>query len=720
MKPKKNIKPQQKQNKQPALPVFKPNIWLAVISAVVGFCLYVNTVKHDYVLDDVGAITGNEFVMQGIRGIPKILNVGMWHFDNVNLGYYRPLSMITFAIENQFFPNNPHVSHLGNVILYALTGFFLCLLLMNLFKNFHPIFSFIVTLLFLAHPIHTEVVANIKSRDEIFAFLNLIIATFILLKSTSPLNSPLPKERGRRRGLLLLSCLFFYLALLSKESAMTGLLIAPLVLFFSYNISIKQALLKTIPFALMIFIFQIHKFEVLGSLAGQIPKDIVNYPYAEAGTKLPTTFLIFIQCIKMILLPHPLSYDYSYNQIPAGTFGSPLVLLGFIIAAALAYFSIKGLQKKSPLNLGALIFGITLAPALAFVFLRGGIFAERFLYAPSLGFCIAIVFLAPLLSPRRGEDKSIQHYWMQKFAQLPSLREGLEMGIFSLIFSLYSFKTITRNPVWHDNMMLFSTDVNSSPNSCQVRRHYGSELINSGIAEKDPQKKTEWFNKGAEQLREALRINPRFGDAYFKLGVAYQTVNINNDSAIYYYTRAIQEAPGYAISYNNLGILYESTGKQELASYYYNKAVEVNPFFPDGKHNSEAHKKKTGLDVRLFPTSNNLDSLENSTPLKNRDFQFYYKLGTDYASKGDYTNAARCLEKSSDLNPTYVDALVNLANCYGMLKNYSKNIEVLNKVLALNPTNVQALSNLAVTYELMGNKDKSEEYRDKARELTGR
>ena len=714
MAPKKPIKtgakPQQK-SKQPTVPVFKPNIWFAVISAVVGFLLYMNTIKHEYVLDDVGAITGNEYVMEGLSGIPKILSVDMWHFDNVNLGYYRPLSMITFAIENEFFPNNPHVSHLGNVLLYAGTGFFLCMLLMNLFRNFNPVFSFIVTLLFMAHPVHTEVVANIKSRDEILAFLNLILGIFLLLRAH--------QQQIVNYKLVFASCVFFYLALLSKESAMTGLLIAPLVIFFSYNVTIKQALIKTIPFALMILLFQMHKYNVLGTVTGDIPKDIVNYPYTEAGTKLPSTFLIFLQCIRLIIFPQPITYDYSYNVIPAAGFGSPLVLLGFVIAFALGYFSFKGLFKRSVLAFGILIFCVTLAPAMAFVFLRGGIMAERFMYAPLLGFCIAIVWLTPLLSPQRGEARMVQSFWMKKFSPLPSLREGLGMGVVLILFSLYSFKTITRNPVWHDNMTLFSTDVNSSPESCQVRRHYGSELINKGIAEKDPQKKIEWFNQGVGQLKEALRINPRFGDAFFKLGVAYQTVKINTDSSIYYYTRAIQEAPGYAISYNNLGILYEGQGKQELASYYYNKAMEVNPFFPDGKRNSETHKKKYGLDIRIFPTSTNLDSLERATPEDRRDYTFYYKLGTDYASKGDYANAAKSLEKAIAQNPTYVDALVNLANCYGMMKSYQKNIEVLNKVVALYPNNIQALGNLAVTYELLGDKDRSEEYRDKVRDLTG-
>lgn len=689
--------------KQAALPVFEPNIWFAVICAMVGFFLYLNTVKHEYVLDDVGAITGNEYVTEGISGIPKILSVGMWHFDNVNLGYYRPLSMITFAIENEFFPGNPHVSHLGNVILYALTGFFLCMLLMNLFRNYHPAFSLFITLLFIAHPIHTEVVANIKSRDEILAFFNLIVATYILLIAYKN-----PKINFK---LLALSCVFFYLALLSKESAMTGLLIAPLAIFFRTTLTIKQSLLRVIPFAAMILLFQAHKLGVLGSLEAQIPKDIVNYPYAEAGTKLPTTFYIFLHSMRMIIFPHPLSYDYSYNELPAVTFASFGVLLGFLLAVALAYFSFKGLLKKNPVSLGVLLFCATLAPAMAFVFLRGGIFAERFLYAPSLGFSIVIVFLLLKFSKINLHSTELSFSTISK-----ELRIILPVGI---LVALYSFKTVTRNPVWHDNMTLFSTDVNASPNSCQVRRHYGSELINMGISAKDQKEKDSFFNQGTGQLKEALRINPRFGDAFFKLGVAYQTVRINNDSAIYYYTRAIQEAPGYAISYNNMGILYEGQGKHQLASYYYNKAVDVNPYFPDGKRNRDNHQKKTGLDVRIFPTSTNLDSVETATPENKRDFQFYYKLGTDYASKGDYVNAARCLDRSTQLNPTFVDALVNLANCYGMLKNYPKNIEVLNKVVALYPNNTQALGNLAVTYELMGNKDMAEEYRDKVRDLTG-
>ncbi len=171
--------------------------------------------------------------------------------------------------------------------------------------------------------------------------------------------------------------------------------------------------------------------------------------------------------------------------------------------------------------------------------------------------------------------------------------------------------TVRRNPVWRDNMALFSNGVTTSPNSCQAHRHYGSELINASVAEKDPRRKLELFASGTAQLRTALAIYPRFPDAWFKLGVAQQLVRTDYDSAIFCYSRAIQEAPqapGSAGTYNNLGILYENLNKQELASYFYNRAAAVNPYLPEGAANHRRHMKRTGLDVREFPQNANLDA----------------------------------------------------------------------------------------------------------------
>jgi tetratricopeptide (TPR) repeat protein len=568
---------------------FEPRIWCAAAAALLGLALYANTIGHGYVFDDEAVVAGNPDVRAGLAGIPNIWRAGIWRFQNVNLGYYRPLSLITFAVENQFWPGNPRASHVGNVLLYAATGFFLCLLLMRIFRYCHPAFPLLVTALFLAHPIHTEVVANIKSRDELLAFLNLVIALLLFLRCYGP-------DRGRRawnRRLILPALLFFYLALLSKETALAGLLIAPLALYFASDEGAARCLLRTLPWLAVALVFQFQKHEMLGTLSGAVPNDIANYPYAAAGAGLPSTFLVLSWCLRLMLLPHPLTCDYSYNQIPAGHFSSPAVLLGVLIAAALAYFSFKGLAAKSPRALGALLFSVTLAPALAFVLIRGGILAERFLYAPALGFSIVVLLLLAAWArvPLRSPEADWRSFWGAPRFIVPV----------AVICALYALKTVSRNTVWRDNLTLFSHDVTASPGSCQAHRHYGAELINASIAEKDPRRKLEWFEQGTSQLKAALAIDPHLSAVWFKLGVAYQWVRADYAAAISCYSRAIQEepqTPGSAGAYNNLGAIYDRLNKQELASYCFNKAVAVNPYFRDAVINHQRHVKRTGLDVR--------------------------------------------------------------------------------------------------------------------------
>jgi len=153
---------------------------------------------------------------------------------------------------------------------------------------------------------------------------------------------------------------------------MTGVILMPLTLYFVSRDSLKECLKKSIPFLTLVLLFQLQKYAMLGTLSGMPPHDLVNYPYAEAKAKLPSTFLIFLWCLRLVWFPHPLSYDYSYNQIPAASFSSPFVILGILLAVALGYFSFRRPLKRSPIVFGMQVFCVTLAPAMAFVLLRGG------------------------------------------------------------------------------------------------------------------------------------------------------------------------------------------------------------------------------------------------------------------------------------------------------------------------------------------------------------
>ena len=100
---------------------FPINHLVGIILGLIAFLLYSNTTNFTYVLDDSAAIVENQFVKKGIAGIPDLLKSDFWHFSNLKLGYYRPLSLVTFAIEQQFFNGNPHISHFVNVAIYAFT-----------------------------------------------------------------------------------------------------------------------------------------------------------------------------------------------------------------------------------------------------------------------------------------------------------------------------------------------------------------------------------------------------------------------------------------------------------------------------------------------------------------------------------------------------------------------------------------------------------------------
>src|ERR1700722_14314645 len=139
---------------------------LGLVIAVFAFILYAQTISYNYVNDDVFLIQKNDHVKNGFLGIPSIIKSDYWNGTNIGIhdAIYRPASIIMFVIEWQIFPNNPQLSHLMNVIVYALSCWFLFLLLCQLFEKQNLIIPFICSLLYIAHPIHTEVVCYIKSR----------------------------------------------------------------------------------------------------------------------------------------------------------------------------------------------------------------------------------------------------------------------------------------------------------------------------------------------------------------------------------------------------------------------------------------------------------------------------------------------------------------------------------------------------------------------------
>jgi tetratricopeptide (TPR) repeat protein len=685
------------QQMEPAfIPVSKQNLFLGTFVFILAFLIYANSIPHDYALDDWGAITGNNSVLQGISGIPKIFTEDFWHITNIKLGYYRPLSIVTFAVEQEFFHGNSHISHFINVLIFAFSGLMLFLLLNKIFQNRKTVFVSCISVLFIAHPIHTEIIDNIKGRDELLSYFTILLMLWFALKYVD----------SRKMFTLVLSLFFCYLALLSKETGLVGVLMLGIVLYYYQQMKMMECLKFCIPFVVIVLLFFLQKMYFLDGLSVELPVDPINYPYTEE-LRLPTSFMLFLFSLRLLFLPHPLRYDYSYNQLPAVDWNDGGAWLGLFLFLAIAAFGLKQFQKRSVWGLALSLFFVTLIPGLAFTYLRGGIFAERFLFMPSLGFCIALVYIFFLIA-RIPDDIAFKPAWF---------KTGFKVLLpVCIVFVLYSVKTIKRNTVWENNFTLMGTDLKTGKNSAQNQRHYGAQLINMANMTQDPAKKLQYGNEAILAFRKAIRIYPKFGHAWSEMGVAFQTLLGNTDSAIYYYNKAIEYAPGLATSYLYLGNIYQYNLQQKnVASFYYNQAVKYNPELEEAVLAKESLKKE-GLDVQMNP----LSAVAVDTSSTNKDHLYYFKEGNYFASQGDYVKAAQSFEKSVSLKRDNEDAIVNLANCYGMLKQYEKSLVVANGFLATHPNHIRIMENISVTYNLMGNKAKSEEYIQKIKEASGK
>jgi hypothetical protein len=214
---------------------FEKYRWETLIFAF-AFLLYANSIPNNYNMDDELVTNNHRLTSKGISAIPEIFS-STYYQDNMGYAYeYRPIVLSSFAIENQIFGDNPYVSHFFNVILFAFCCVLLFYVMWIIVGGTSPLFPLAITLLFIAHPAHTEVVDSIKNRDEIFALIFSLLGLYTTVKAV----------RTGKIWLLLLLPILFTLALLSKLTAVSFTLIIPVVLILFTNAGFATVMLAAI------------------------------------------------------------------------------------------------------------------------------------------------------------------------------------------------------------------------------------------------------------------------------------------------------------------------------------------------------------------------------------------------------------------------------------------------------------------------------------------
>ena len=682
-----------------------------IILAAVSIGLYINTLRNDYALDDSMVLIRNSFTQDGVSGIGDIFKydtfTGFWVFNDSTRtveqivkekkllagGRYRPLSLATFALEIELFgkdfydENNkyvgqgcPAINHAMNAIYYALTVVLLYLILVRLFprKDDSWWFSipFIAAMLFAFHPIHTEVVANVKGRDEILTLLGSLAALWWSIKYIDT----------KKLYYLVLSGLALLCGLFSKENAIVFLAIVPLTLYYFTNAKWKEIGKVMIPLVLASVAFLAVRGMVLGWEHSEQTKELMNDPFINmtVSERYGTIFVTLLMYIKLLFIPHPLTYDYYPWQIPKTELTDGLALLSIAIYVALGIYAVYGMIKKKDIaSYSILFFLIPLAPVCNIFFAVGTLMNERFVFISSIGFCLLVGWFFAEVLPKLVKNISTAKY--------------ITGVVISIVLFVFALKTITRNADWENDTVLFTTDVEVSSMSAKGNCAAGGRNLER--AQSDEVKDNKELHDAL--CEKAIKYLKKSNEIYASDGK-------NNSKK--------QSTAIYSDAMNLLGNAYFEIGDIANALDSYMKIVNAFPNHDIANGNIHVVLMQTPGMLRNKLTSSTvpelLEVLGNLIKVKPECGEAYYVLGVLYGREiGNMEASIQCFEKAETCKFEKTAAYYkDLGVAYGISGNYAKSIPALERAIELDPDDDLSYTNLGYTYMNLGDNAKGQEY----------
>ena len=570
--------------------------------------LYANTLTHQYAYDDLPFIVNNEFVQDGFSGIGPILSSSYWDGNTAlhNVGYfsYRPIPALSFALETALFQGNPFVRHLFQILFYALLCVCLFLLLRTLFPKTEPFLLLGICLLFAAHPLHTEIVANLKNRDELLGLLWATLGLFVLAKNLTDTDSKSKLFLNYGLGFL-----FVLLGLLSKETCLIFLAATMAFLFFRTFFNTQKTTLKpligiSLPMLFAFVVWWILRLVISGGQAKISDISAFDNPilFATNSTEVLATKLYALGKMQQLLwLPYALQYDYGFAEIVPTSFANPMVWVALVSILLLGFLLYK-CRKQELVVYAICIYFTSIAVMGNLFFVFPVALAERFLLIPSLFVCLLIASLF-------------------KLKRLSSINKLVAPVLFSLIFILFSVKTISRNPVWHNNETLFTNDAKAATKSIRANFHYGNLLLDQAKASKDKNKAKQaiqYFQKSID-----LQSNKGVVETYLSMSKAYELLG-NSEKANEYLQIAKGKSP------ENASTLLQ-VAQNHIQKKEFNQAQKI------------------------------LKQIIQKNP---KSYQAHLYLGFTYGATNDLTQSIRYLEKAYQLNPNSTDVCRYLIQAY--------------------------------------------------------
>jgi tetratricopeptide (TPR) repeat protein len=516
----------------------------------------------DFAYDD------NDFVAtnQSIRNLAGAVAALALPFppEQPERGLYRPLTNLSYALDHALWGSNAVGFHLSNALLYTLLVLGVARLSMVYMGSLG--FAFSVALLFAVSPVHCEAVDNVAGRSEILALLWSVVSLLCFLRGTHDTRSD--------RGWLVASAAAYALACASKE---TGVVLPVVLAVHRLALAPPRPgsgprgwlsdLRPLAPHAAVLVAYLVLRTVVLGrfSPAASILLD------SDLTARLATIGTVYLLNLGLLIWP-PLEVDFYYQAVVGlPTHFTALAVLGWMALLASAAAALwlarrhfadaigEGSRARATALCGVSIFATTLLPT-SHLLDVGALAAERFLFAPSLGFLILVVLAV-----------------RQLLGVAPaSLRPGLGAALLLPVAAMGAWRSHERAAEWRDPQRLWREATRSLPHDERVHTNLAAVLIERGQ-----------LGEAREALDIALSLKPGYRAALGNLA----TVDLEEgrlEEASMTYQRMLELEPDDFLTWYNLGRLELARGRRDVARRHFQRSIEINPNFSHARLGLEA------------------------------------------------------------------------------------------------------------------------------------
>ncbi len=550
------------------------SFWLFCIAAVAVSLIYAHVRGHGFVYDDEYLIVKNPY-LKDWKNLLLFFTHDVTEMSGVHVasGYYRPASMILLQVLFHLFGLTAWKYHFFNLAVHSLNSFLAGVLIHRIgASRFIAAFT---TLIFAVHPIHVE------SVSLICAYMGLVSSFMVL---TSMLLFLKYRRMGKSTWMLFaLAC--YSLAIGFKEDAIVlpgFFLLTDWILFRKKSREIlTQSVLEMLPFFCVAAIYLMARgvFVERGAAFGFWHQaEQLNFlnPGGFSGW-LGVLFLVFKNYFSIWIWPHPLTVFHFLN-FPTDTLNW-MTLCGewFLLSLVLIQSS------KNYLFLWGWTWFFCFSFLISNVIPIGGMFAERLIYLPSVGFAFLTAAFAEKL-------------W-KFFPRLRLFQSLLRIGLLGII-CLGSFQAYAYSVTWKSNFSIWWNAAEVTPYQSypyfQLARAFASGNNWHGAARlykkavvltgKDVQNTSlrrsaaQAFGAAGEydlavrEYKDLLQRDPYSWGGYFDLGWTY-FLKGDLDSADIMFHTLLHKNPGWAWAYYGLAEVETKRGHYEAGRKLYMEAL---------------------------------------------------------------------------------------------------------------------------------------------------